>query len=66
MVLLHMKISSLLNAIIIRMIGTVGHVSDDRVSIICLLGTNLAFVKSPPATNLLLKIFLIDNPTLAS
>ena len=51
MVLLHTEISSLFNAIIIRMIGTVGHVSDDRVSIICPPGTNLAFVESPPATN---------------
>ena len=34
MVLLHTEISNLFNAIIIRMTGTVGHVSDNRVSFI--------------------------------
>ena len=57
MVLLHTEISSPFNAIIIRMIGTIGHVSDDRVSIICTPGTNLTYVKSPPATNPFIEYF---------
>ena len=57
MVLFHTKNSSLFNAIIIRMIGTVGHVSDDRVSIICAPGTNLTFVESLSATNTFIEDF---------
>ena len=51
MVLSYEEISSPLNAAIIRLMRTVGYVSDDRVSTIRAPDTNLAFVESLPATN---------------